>query len=207
MAKGLFETIARRTALAGAGGDGRGAGAAGAGGLAGKADQVRSAVRRRRRCRCHGTHSGRQAQPEAQPACRDREYAGARRHRCGARGDHGARPTATRWRWVTNGAAISVATFKTLPFDPVKDFAMVSMVGTFDLVFVVNSQSEYKTLAISSRRRKPIRASSISAPLRSAARKISVPSCSSRWPVSMCRSSLTRIRRTSWWRCCATTCR
>jgi tripartite-type tricarboxylate transporter receptor subunit TctC len=49
--------------------------------------------------------------------------------------------------WVTNGTAISVATFQSLPFDPVKDFAMVSMAGTFDLVFVVNSQSEYKTLA------------------------------------------------------------
>jgi tripartite-type tricarboxylate transporter receptor subunit TctC len=48
--------------------------------------------------------------------------------------------------WVTNGAAISVATFQSLPFDPVKDFAMVSMAGTFDLVFVVNDQSEYKTL-------------------------------------------------------------
>jgi tripartite-type tricarboxylate transporter receptor subunit TctC len=48
---------------------------------------------------------------------------------------------------VTNGTAISVAAFKSLPFNPVKDFEPVSMVGTFDLVFVVNSQSEYKTLA------------------------------------------------------------
>lgn len=48
---------------------------------------------------------------------------------------------------VTNGTAISVAAFKALPFDPVKDFEMVSMIGTFDLVFVVNAQSEYKTLA------------------------------------------------------------
>lgn len=47
---------------------------------------------------------------------------------------------------VTNGTAISVAAFKTLPFDPVKDFEMVSMVSTFDLVFVVNAASEYKTL-------------------------------------------------------------
>src|SRR4249920_3919955 len=47
---------------------------------------------------------------------------------------------------VTNGTAISVAAFKSLPFDPVKDFEPVSMAGTFDLVFVVNSQSEYKTL-------------------------------------------------------------
>jgi tripartite-type tricarboxylate transporter receptor subunit TctC len=48
--------------------------------------------------------------------------------------------------YVTNGTSISVAAFRSLPFDPVKDFAMVSMVGTFDLVFVVNAQSEYKTL-------------------------------------------------------------
>jgi tripartite-type tricarboxylate transporter receptor subunit TctC len=47
---------------------------------------------------------------------------------------------------VTNGTAISVAAFKSLPFDPVKEFEMVSMVGTFDLVFVVNSESEHKTL-------------------------------------------------------------
>ncbi|HET9716518.1 MAG TPA: tripartite tricarboxylate transporter substrate-binding protein [Pseudolabrys sp.] len=47
---------------------------------------------------------------------------------------------------VTNGTAISVAAFKNLPFDPVNDFEPVSMVGTFDLVFVVNSQSEFKTL-------------------------------------------------------------
>jgi tripartite-type tricarboxylate transporter receptor subunit TctC len=47
---------------------------------------------------------------------------------------------------VTNGTAISVAAFNKLPFDPVKDLEMVSMVGAFDLVFVVNAQSEYKTL-------------------------------------------------------------
>jgi tripartite-type tricarboxylate transporter receptor subunit TctC len=48
---------------------------------------------------------------------------------------------------VTNGTAISVAAFNKLPFDPLKDFEMVSLLGTFDLVFVVNAQSEYKTLA------------------------------------------------------------
>src|SRR4249919_1010699 len=48
--------------------------------------------------------------------------------------------------WITNAAATSVATFQSLPFDPTKDFAMVSMAGTFDLVFVVNGQSDYKTL-------------------------------------------------------------
>ena len=47
---------------------------------------------------------------------------------------------------VTNGTSISVAAFNKLPFDPVKDFSMVSMVGTFDLVFAVDAKSEYKTL-------------------------------------------------------------
>src|SRR6476659_10170442 len=48
---------------------------------------------------------------------------------------------------VTNGTAISVAAFKSLPFDPTKDFEMVSTIGEFDLVFVVNAKSDYKTLA------------------------------------------------------------
>jgi putative tricarboxylic transport membrane protein len=48
--------------------------------------------------------------------------------------------------YVTNGTAISVAAFTKLPFDPVKELAMVSMVGTFDLVFAVDAGSEYKTL-------------------------------------------------------------
>ena len=48
---------------------------------------------------------------------------------------------------VTNATAISVATFNSLPFDPAKDFDMISMMGQFDLVFVVNAESSYKTLA------------------------------------------------------------
>ena len=47
---------------------------------------------------------------------------------------------------VTNGTAISVAAFNHLPFDPVKQFEMVSTIGLFDLVFAVNAQSQYKTL-------------------------------------------------------------
>jgi tripartite-type tricarboxylate transporter receptor subunit TctC len=47
---------------------------------------------------------------------------------------------------VTNGTAISVAAFKKLPFDPVTQFDMVSLLGGFDLVFVVNAKSEFKTL-------------------------------------------------------------
>jgi tripartite-type tricarboxylate transporter receptor subunit TctC len=47
---------------------------------------------------------------------------------------------------VTNGTSISVAAFNKLPFDPVKELEMVSMVGTFDLVFAIDAASEYKTL-------------------------------------------------------------
>jgi tripartite-type tricarboxylate transporter receptor subunit TctC len=46
---------------------------------------------------------------------------------------------------VTNGTAISVAAFKHLPFDPT-EFAMVSTLGQFDLVFAVKADSPYKTL-------------------------------------------------------------
>jgi tripartite-type tricarboxylate transporter receptor subunit TctC len=47
---------------------------------------------------------------------------------------------------LSNGTAISVGLFNHLPFDPVKQFQMVSLVGTFDLVFAVNAASSYKTL-------------------------------------------------------------
>jgi tripartite-type tricarboxylate transporter receptor subunit TctC len=47
---------------------------------------------------------------------------------------------------VTNGTAISVPLFKALPFDPVKEFALISTLGAFDLVFVVNAESPIRTL-------------------------------------------------------------
>jgi tripartite-type tricarboxylate transporter receptor subunit TctC len=58
---------------------------------------------------------------------------------------------------VTNGTAISVALYKSLPFDPVKDFAPISALGTFDLVFATNADSEFKTLGdfIKAARAKP----------------------------------------------------
>jgi tripartite-type tricarboxylate transporter receptor subunit TctC len=58
---------------------------------------------------------------------------------------------------VTNGTAISVALYKSLPFDPVKDFAPISALGTFDLVFATNVDSEFKTLSdfIKAAREKP----------------------------------------------------
>jgi tripartite-type tricarboxylate transporter receptor subunit TctC len=48
---------------------------------------------------------------------------------------------------VTNGTAISVPLFKALPFDPSKDFDLVSTLGYFDLIFAVNGESRFKTLA------------------------------------------------------------
>jgi tripartite-type tricarboxylate transporter receptor subunit TctC len=47
---------------------------------------------------------------------------------------------------VTNGTAISVPLFKTLPFDPVTDFVPISAMGTFDLALGVNAGSPYRTI-------------------------------------------------------------
>ena len=47
---------------------------------------------------------------------------------------------------LTNGTAISKGLFKNLPFDPVKDFAPVSLVAYFDLVIVANPDSKYQAL-------------------------------------------------------------
>jgi tripartite-type tricarboxylate transporter receptor subunit TctC len=47
---------------------------------------------------------------------------------------------------VTNGTSISAALFKALPFDPAKDFATVSTIGYFDVVFCSNAQSRFQTL-------------------------------------------------------------
>jgi tripartite-type tricarboxylate transporter receptor subunit TctC len=48
---------------------------------------------------------------------------------------------------LTNGTAISVPLFKSLPFNPLKDFVPISSVGYFDCVFASNAESEYKTIA------------------------------------------------------------
>ena len=47
---------------------------------------------------------------------------------------------------VTNGTAISAALFKALPFDPVKEFAPISTIGRFDLVFASNAESQFQSL-------------------------------------------------------------
>ena len=71
---------------------------------------------------------------------------GARRH-CG--GAHLAKSGGNDGYTIallTNGTAISVPLFKSLPFDPLKDFVPISSVGYFDCLFIVNAESKFKTL-------------------------------------------------------------
>src|ERR1700691_6277289 len=47
--------------------------------------------------------------------------------------------------FFSNGTAISVPLFQTLPFDPLKQFVPVSALGYFDLVFAAAANSEFHT--------------------------------------------------------------
>jgi len=53
-----------------------------------------------------------------------------------------AEPDGYTLLFLTNGNAVSVSLFKSLPYDTVGDFAPVSTVGFFDLVLVVDSASK-----------------------------------------------------------------
>jgi tripartite-type tricarboxylate transporter receptor subunit TctC len=48
---------------------------------------------------------------------------------------------------LTNGTAISEAIYRSLPFRPMRDFATISSLGSFDLVFTTNATSQFRTLA------------------------------------------------------------
>ncbi len=48
---------------------------------------------------------------------------------------------------MSNGNAVSAGLFKSLPFDPVKSFTPVSMLGTFDIALVTSSKSRFKDIA------------------------------------------------------------
>ncbi len=47
---------------------------------------------------------------------------------------------------LTNGNAVSQALFKSLPYDPLNDFSMISTVGFFSMVIVTRPESGAKTL-------------------------------------------------------------
>jgi tripartite-type tricarboxylate transporter receptor subunit TctC len=48
---------------------------------------------------------------------------------------------------MSNGTAVSEGLFQKLPFDAQKDFAPVSLLGTFDIALVVPESSRFRTLA------------------------------------------------------------
>ena len=57
-----------------------------------------------------------------------------------------ARPDGYTLLLINNGNAVSKALFKSLPYDPANDFAMISTVGYFSMVIVTGAQSKLKTL-------------------------------------------------------------
>jgi tripartite-type tricarboxylate transporter receptor subunit TctC len=58
---------------------------------------------------------------------------------------------------LTNGTAISVPLFKSLSFDPAKDFMPISNLGNFDFIFATGTESGFRTLAdfLKAAREKP----------------------------------------------------
>src|SRR5258708_23710896 len=57
-----------------------------------------------------------------------------------------AEPDGYTLLWLNQGHAVSMSMFKSLPYDPVKDFAPISTVGFFGLVLVVDSKSPVKSV-------------------------------------------------------------
>src|SRR6266571_6700923 len=57
-----------------------------------------------------------------------------------------AEPDGYTLLWLNQGHAVSVSMFKSLPYDPVRDFAPISTVGFFGLALLVNSDSPYGSL-------------------------------------------------------------
>jgi len=57
-----------------------------------------------------------------------------------------AEPDGYTLLWLNQGHAVSVSLFKSLPYDPVRDFAQISTVGFFGLALLVNSDSPYKSV-------------------------------------------------------------
>ena len=68
-----------------------------------------------------------------------------------------ARPDGYTLLLVSNGTAVSRALFKSLPYDPDRDFAMISTVGYFPLVILTDPKSPLKNLQdlISAAKAKP----------------------------------------------------
>jgi tripartite-type tricarboxylate transporter receptor subunit TctC len=74
-----------------------------------------------------------------------------------ARSVKSAAPDGYTLALLSNGTAVSVPLFKSLPFDPLKDFAPISSLGYFDFFFFANAESQYRTLGdfVKAAREKP----------------------------------------------------
>ncbi len=57
-----------------------------------------------------------------------------------------ARPDGHTLLLMSNGNAVSVGLFKKLPYDPVKDFAPVSLLGSFDIGIFSDAKGRFATL-------------------------------------------------------------
>src|SRR5216684_6777471 len=57
-----------------------------------------------------------------------------------------AEPDGYTLLWLNQGHAVSTSLFKSLPYDPVKDFAPISTVGFLGLALLVNSNSPYRSV-------------------------------------------------------------
>lgn len=57
-----------------------------------------------------------------------------------------AEPDGTTLLLMSNGTAVTSALFRHLPFDALKDFAPVALLGFFDLAIVVPGNSKFRTL-------------------------------------------------------------
>lgn len=58
-----------------------------------------------------------------------------------------AEPDGYTLLWLNQGHAVSVSLFKSLPYDPVRDFAPISTVGFFGIGLLVDSASPIKSVA------------------------------------------------------------
>src|SRR4051812_9265029 len=63
-----------------------------------------------------------------------------------ARAGLGSTPDGHTLAMLTNGTAVSVPLFKSLPFDPVKDFAPVSSIGFFDFIVATGADSPHRSI-------------------------------------------------------------
>ena len=57
-----------------------------------------------------------------------------------------AEPDGTTLLLMSNGTAVSAGLFKSLPFDPVRDFAPISTLATFDIAVITSADSKFRTL-------------------------------------------------------------